>query len=363
MNEQSFFFDNAIIPTPKVSTRQTKNIRVLLDSRFRDTSRYPNTNAYVIELTDPIERVISAKLLNYNIPSSTNMVNASNNALSFTEDPILFATDGSVCPFDPTNIKNITVPSGNYQPAQLATQIQNQINAVSQASVVVTYDSISQIFSFQSDLTNKSTLIENLGFSLIFTQSNTIARTLGFYDNTTCYGALPNPVTLYFNNNLVAVSTFGLLAVGDKVVFSNATSTMSNEIAYVESTSKYIQLKNVATANMFNGSLNHGKIKAPSTFMPVQVVSNDYVILEIDPLGSAMNPTDQPVGRAFAILNNNFINTQLVAPYERTFTPPLNAIQRFRLSFKNYDGQLCDFENNENFVELLLMIEKHPHMY
>ena len=363
MNDQSFFFDNAIIPTPSKSTRQTKYVRVFLDSRYRDTTKYPNTNAYVIELSDPIERVISAKLLNYNIPVATNMVNASNNTLSFIEDPVLFATDGSICPFIPANVKTITVPSGNYQPAELATQIQNQINATSKASITVSYDNIAQTFTFQSNLTNKTTLIQDLGFSLIFISSTSIARVLGFYDNTTYYGALPDPVTLYYNNNLVAVTSFGPLALGDTVVFADSTSSMANEIIYIENTSKYIQLKHVATANMFNGSLNHGKINAPTTFMPVQTVSSDYVILEIDPLGSAMNPTDQPVGRAFAILNNSFINTQLVAPYERTFTPPLNAIKRFRLSFKNYDGQLCDFENNENFVELLLLIEKHPHMY
>ena len=362
-SDAAFYYKNDVIPVPQQSMRQTRNVRVLLDSRFRDLARYPQSNSFTIELTYPIEKVYSAKLVNYNVPISTNMISKSNNVLQFTEQVLRFEADGTIVPFDPASIVTITIPSGNYQPADLALQLQNLMNASSKATITVTYDPISQQFAFRSDLTNKTTLLENLGLSLLFIVPNSCARIVGFYDNTTYYGAVPEPVTVYYNNNIVALSgSFDQLAVGDRVVLSDGTNTQTNVIAFVDATNRYVQLRNLATGNLFNGSLNHGKIAAPAKFMPMQVVTNDYIILEIDPLGSNMQAVDQPVDRAFAVLSPGFATTQLVAPYERRFHPPINSIPRFRLRFKNFDGQLCDFENNENYVELLLTIERHPNM-
>lgn len=363
-SDPRFYYENSVIPVPAMALQQKKLVRVFLDSRYRDVTRWPNASSFAIEMDDPLLSVLSAKLINFMVPNNSNMISNSNNVLMFTEDLIKFAIDGSIVAFEPGNIKTIMIPSGNYQPADLATQLQTLMNAVSSTTITVTYDANTQLFSFRSNLTNKLTQAHNLTLSLIFTSPNSCARILGFYDGNIYYGATVEPVTVYYNKNIVAVTNFDQLAVGDAVVIADNNYTLWNGIAYIDTANQFIQLTNVATSNIFNGSMNHGKITAPAMFMPVNVVTNDYVILEIEQFCLGILPSDQPVNRAFAILSSsNFAATQQVAPYERSFYPPLNALRRFMLYFKNFDGQLCDFQNNDAWVELLLTVEKHPNPF
>ena len=358
--DRAFYFDNAVIPVPDSLTQKTRFIRLFLDSRYRDYNRYPSSSQYTIVLDDPIEKVISAKLINYSIPATTNMISLSNNMLQFSEEPVRFATDGTVLAFDV--VRTVTVPSGNYLPADLATQLQLLINAVSRSTVTVTYDAVSQRFTFRGDLTDKTTHARDLGFSLVFTLPNTCARILGYLDGTVYYGALGQPVTLYYNNNLVTVGGFENLAVGEVVVFADATYSFSDTIAYISAANMRVQLGAVAPQNIFNGSLNHGIVRAPTKFMPLTTTQDDYTLLQLTPFGAGILPQSQPVGRAFAVLHKNFQSTQIVAPYERTFRPPMNSVRQLMVTFTNYDGQLCDFQGGDNFLEILLMVEKHPTM-
>jgi hypothetical protein len=355
----AFYRDNDIIPVPSENTRLTRKVRVFLDSRYRDVRVFPSPSSFTILLDTAIERVLSAKLVNYRIPVNNNMISKANNLLSFSEDTIKFATDGTIAPF--TTVKTITVPSGNYDPTDLASVIQGLMNAQSLSNIAVTYDAVSQTLSFRSELTNRVTLVRNLGFSILCNDANTCARIIGFADGEVYRGAMAEPVTLYFNSNTLSLNVFDNLAVNDNVVIADRDYALDNVVTYIDPTNNYVQLLNNATNNIFVGSLNHGKVVAPMKFTPKIVASNDYIILEIDGFGLNMEPVTQPVGRAFAILTSNNL-TEQYAPYEKKFNPPLVALKQFKMKFKNFDGQLCDFDNVDNFVELLLTVEKHPQM-
>lgn len=360
--EAAFYRNNAVIPAPEQSLRMTKQVRVLLDSRFRDLDKYPGSSEYIIDLEEPIDHILSARLVNYKVPNNSYMISKVNNLLYFCEDPVQFSVSGAILPFSATSLKKVTIPSGNYQAADLAAKLQSLMNDVSRATITVTYDNNTQLFSFKSDLVDKTSLLQVLGLSLVFSKPNTCARIIGFYEGVIYYGALLEPVTVYYNSNIVTVNSFEQLAEKDPIVLSDSNYTLANGIKVIDSQNRLLQLVNLATSNIFNGSLNHGKITAPAKFLPVAVTNDDYILLEIDQFATKTLPVTKPAYNAFAILSSGFDHASQTEPYQRIFNPKL-SLSRMHVRFLNFDGQLCDFENNENFLEIVLTVEKHPHPY
>lgn len=357
--EDAFFRDHAIIRPPDKSQCKTRHVRVLIDSRFRDLELYPGSSEYVIDLDEPLDNIMSVELINYKVPNNSYMISKINNMLYFCEDPIQFSVQGAILPFDPANILKIVIPSGNYQPADLAAKIQSLINDVSRGTITVTYDTSTQLFSFRSNLTDRNSLLQVLGFSLTFAKPNTCARIIGFYEGIVYYGAVLEPVTVYYNGNTLTVNSLENLQETDPIVLADNNYTLANGIKVIDTSNKLVQLVNLATTNIFNGSLNHGKITAPAKFLPVAVANDDYILLEIDQFTTRTLPVTKPAYGAFAILSKGFNHVTQTYPYVRHFHPKI-SLSKVRIKFRNFDGQLCDFENNENFLELMFTVERHP---
>lgn len=362
MNIDRFYEENAIIRAPDKSVKKLRHMRVLADSRFRDLELYPSSSEYVMDLEEPIDNIITAELVNYKVPSNSYMISKVNNMLYFCEDPVQFTVQGSITPLNVASIKKIAIPSGNYQPADLAAKMESLINDVSRGTIVVTYDNNSQLFSFRSNLVDKTSLLQVLGFSLTFAKPNTCARIIGFYEGIVYYGAVLEPVTVYYNGNIITVNSLESLSVNDPIVLSDINYTLANSIKEIDASNKLVQLTNLATTNIFNGSLNHGKITAPAKYLPIAVANDDYILLEIDQFSTKTLPVTSPAYDAFAILSSGFNHVAQTYPYVRHFRPKV-SLSRLNIKFKNFDGQLCDFENNENFLEIILTVERHPHPY
>jgi len=81
------YYNNAIIKTPRIV--DIRKIRLVVDSRERNMTLFPNPNKYEINLTDFIPNVSSIKLVSSTFPFSSYMINKNNNKLYFEINSVL----------------------------------------------------------------------------------------------------------------------------------------------------------------------------------------------------------------------------------------------------------------------------------
>lgn len=161
MNTSDVFFKNALIPPPEMKSEVIKYTRVAIDSKDRDKSLFPNANSYEIKLNNEIDDVVSAKLINADIPLSMYLINK-------YFDTLTIEYNGST--------HNITLEHGDYQDTPLATMITTALNNTFGANTfIVTYNANKDNYVFAS--TNE--------FSLVFGASkNSLDALLGFGKRT-----------------------------------------------------------------------------------------------------------------------------------------------------------------------------------
>ena len=192
--------------------RAVRQTTIVVNSRDRNYSNYPNPNHFRYSLRRPLTNVISIELINATIPS-----------LLFTIEP----TWGSFTFSEETTKYNITLTPGYYTDSTIMVELQRQLNAIS--TKINTY-------SVTQDPRNLSIIIEAtngspVNFSLLFSSGdfkddinpntlalisiNTPARLLGFglndYTSSGYIITSPLPIDLenFFNRLYLHLETDG----------------------------------------------------------------------------------------------------------------------------------------------------------
>lgn len=157
MNNFDVFYKNALIPPPEERNEVIKYTRIAVDSKDRDKSLFPNANKYEIKLSNEIVDVISAKLINADIPLSMYMINQ-------YFDTVVVQVGSTTY--------NVQLDHGDYNESQLATLLTDSINTTIGSNVFsVTYNTNKDNFTFASSQV----------FSLDFNEGpNNLADLLGF---------------------------------------------------------------------------------------------------------------------------------------------------------------------------------------
>lgn len=166
------YIQNAIIPPPQelaATEPKHKYTRIVIDSKDRDITLFPDPNKYEIRFDDDIDDVVSAQLLSIDIPLSSYMINK------------------FFCEFDVTisgNMSTVVLDEGDYTATSLATMVQSKLNAISN-NFEVTYDEIKDNYIFKSQVP----------FSISFVnQTNSLHQLFGFKKDTytsTATGTVP----------------------------------------------------------------------------------------------------------------------------------------------------------------------------
>lgn len=188
------FFNNAIIPppqnTPSIETN-TKTTRIVIDSKDRDVTLFPEPNSYEVRFDDDIEDVMNMQMISIDIPLSSYMINKYFNTFTLIVD------DES---------RNIVLEEGDYTEQELASHITDVINT----NINVTYNSKKDGFVFTG----------TTPFSISFknqSANNSLHSMLGFkHDIYTSDGAniikSPHRKNFNFNNYIVmSIDQFDLL--------------------------------------------------------------------------------------------------------------------------------------------------------
>jgi len=168
------YYKNAVIPPPEDDLfyeGNTRNTRIVVDSKERNLILFPEPNNYEIVFDDDINDVVSVKLINIQLPMNTYLINKYFNTIKI----IIGVTS-----------YNVVLTIGDYTPANLAIEIADKLNAMSSPN---TFDCI------YNTLTDNFTILSNNTFKLDFTTVNPLSYLLGFKKQL--YQAIPSTNLTY----------------------------------------------------------------------------------------------------------------------------------------------------------------------
>ena len=263
-----------------------KSVYVHIDSRDRNYNNYSNSNSYTIKLNNyKIKNVKSIELISAKIPKSEYLINANNNKINFQENSVDYT---------------ITLDEGNYTSITLATQFENQLNALATDNeYTVNVDTISGILS-----------VLRIGGS--------------------------NSFSLLFSSGSYADS---LDSNGQLVIGSSPRKILGFEIQDYTSTD--------------------GSINSPNK---ISLNTNDEVFIEIDNnmghIDTIISENNYLKGKIFACIDMDvsyddikfFKNSEKKIIKE--YFPLMNNLYYLHIQFKNYYNNLYNFRGQENSLLL-----------
>jgi hypothetical protein len=163
LQHEDEYINNAIIPPPQELADiepKHKYTRLVIDSKDRDISLFPDPNKYEIKLEDDIDDVVSAHLLSIDVHLSSYMINK-----YFKEFDLIISGV----------ISKVILDEGDYTATSLASMIQTKMNMISNNTFEVVYDEIKDNYIFRS----------HISFSISFVnQTNSLHQLLGFKKDT-----------------------------------------------------------------------------------------------------------------------------------------------------------------------------------
>lgn len=134
-NDPATYYENALIKAPY--NKKMKHVRLVVDSRERNTTLFPNPNYYEINALEDIENVVSMSLLHADFPFDSYLVGKNNCLLILAYNSIVYT---------------IEIDIGNYTVQELATELTNALNtATSSSAFLVEYDARKDNFRFRCD--------------------------------------------------------------------------------------------------------------------------------------------------------------------------------------------------------------------
>jgi hypothetical protein len=133
----SAFSDKAVIMPPEAiydTDVQKRYTRVIVDSKDRNTQLFPNPNIYEIALDDDIEDVLTAELININIPFTQYLVNNTYKTFQVIRNSTTY---------------DVVLPIGDYSATDLAQVTATTLNAIENI-YDVQYSSLTDNFVFKA---------------------------------------------------------------------------------------------------------------------------------------------------------------------------------------------------------------------
>lgn len=177
-----------------------KYTRVVVDSRIRNKTLFPNPNDYEVPFDDDVYDVIKAQLIYIDIPFTSYMINSNFNQLFVSSNGSDFI---------------VTMPTGDYTKADFVTGFQTALNNTLNFEIGVSLD----------PLTDSLIFISEQEFTFKFAnKAKTLAMLMGFkqedYDSLpgSPYNQLRAPFRLNFDYNnyiIMDIDQFDLLRSSD----------------------------------------------------------------------------------------------------------------------------------------------------
>lgn len=207
--DQTFRYDKALIkPHDKPIERSDFKIKyVLIDSRDRNYTKYPNSNDYQIMLNEPIKDVVEVELIQAHIPSTAYLINKNNNKIYYyLAENEGIAYDGS------SELYMAEIEPGDWDATNIADRITEAFR-INKHDISVYYNEPTNKFSFVNNdddvLSNTISGCEtNIYLDFRKTNHNVGANAQPVVVATTNYDSLGNLQTSYKNQTMGEILGF-----------------------------------------------------------------------------------------------------------------------------------------------------------
>lgn len=151
------YYKNAVIPPPETASEVVKYTRIAIDSKNRNKSLFPNANKYEIKLSNEVSDVMSAKLINADVPLSMYLINKYFDTLVVSQNDVTH---------------NVQLEHGDYNELDLATMITRVLNtSIGDEQFAISYNKYKDNYTF----TSKDAFTLTFGIS-----SNSLDALLGY---------------------------------------------------------------------------------------------------------------------------------------------------------------------------------------
>ena len=376
-----------IKPPDRNKTHGSISKHIVVDSRDRNYTLYPNSNKYRIDLPQELRDVTSIELTLAQIPNTYYNISNNNNIFYISETP--------------NNIVSINIPEGQYNNNSLIYSLNGKYGDLFYqltSKYNFSRNPINLKLRIESNRLSGQEFIYNLNYLTNDTcspcQLNSIDKTIGFInqqyqsemvDLSYIYvgvggiiaygGESDQDYTLY---KLVATQNYGGIEVDfNKIFYVNDYFILNDTVNNIQYSCQVYEIKNDFTivfetldkknpiglvGNIFN---NISVLYSPNIF---QVENKPYVVLKVKEAKSL-----ESVGKsdgAFALipllnLENTIINQSTVPVHSliKYFSVPIGKLYWMDIEFLNYDGTLFNFRGQENMMTFTITCLNQPGKY
>lgn len=381
-------YDPLIIKPPdRNKTHGSMSRHLVIDSRDRDYTLYPNSNKYRVEVPQEWKDVVSLELTLAQIPNTFYNINQSNN--------IFYISDS------PTNILSVEIPEGQYNNHTLIDTFNGKYGDLFidfSSKLNFSRNPINLKLRIQSNRATNQEFIYNLNYLLVDTCSpcklNSIDKTIGFlnkqYESTmvdlsyifVSSGNITNTGKKsdqeYILYKLVANKTYNNIDVDfTSIFYINDYFILQDPITSNQFSCQIYEINNdfTITFEIISGGdpttlsglifKNISILYSPNIF---QIENKPYVILKIkeanmlNSIGAANNGyTIIPLLN----LENTIVNQATIPVHSviKYYNPPLGKMLWLDIEFLNYDGSLFDFRGQENMMMFTVTMLNQPGKY
>jgi hypothetical protein len=348
------------IDLQKIEKKEPKNEKkiskhtVIIDSRNRNYSIYPNPNKYLIELMEPHRNVERIELIAVMLPKTEYNINSDNNLLLVTINGIqeeLYLNQGqyvigSNVLGSPNYITNGTpVVSGLL--AELKYTLNKHTQSNSSFNVfLATLPNVQNGTGLHASVLNRIVITCNYDFSIDFTNTNYLSSSpyhvLGF--NCAVYNS--GNAVIYGHDNLGSCSS---------VEFENGTKhtitipSLSGDYDYDLMDDPKYTIMELEFGNRSANRIESTDISSNQKFAVIIYDANEPD--NIETYNSSTTFVQAAVsrrpGRLKALKGSDF-DKKII-----TFDPPI-TLENFKITFYKYDNSLYDFHNRDHMLSFEL---------
>jgi hypothetical protein len=345
----------------KITSKHT----IIVDSRQRDYSIYPEPNKYLINLMEPHRNVERIELIAAMLPKTEYNINTENNLILLTIGGItkqLYLTQGQY--LIGTNTIGITyTPNGTPALNGLLTELMNVLNSFYLPSIENNFNVfLATVPSIQGG-TGKNASICN---RIVIT--NSVDDFIIDFTNSSYLSGSPFRV-LGFNKQIISSSKTNIIYGTDNLGTCTAINLQSNDIHIISIASiigiydydlmdepQYIIME-LEFGNKSADRVESADIATNQKFAIIIYDANepDNIQSTYSTTGNITFDTKRP-GRLKALKGSDF-DKKII-----NFEPPI-TLENFKISFYKYDNSFYQFHNREHLLTFELDVADYDPKY
>lgn len=329
LNKEALNYRDALADRKNTFDRE-EDISVVVCSKMRDKTIYPNPAHYKIELDTEIENVIQAGLIQANFPVIAENIRDLEFFYSFH-------------PFDA--LTKVTIPNGIFKGDSLAVEITRQMNQLLHAGAILS--GAYYIEDASGLVMDTLTKARPAGATQFKVTLLTTFRRVVFQLIDDTGGVVNTPFALHFSRSSGEPMGFSEYAVTNEGVWEPTSQTY-----YLASNapSSFVRLANVDKRLAYSISGNQSPNQRGRL----------VIVLDIDPINGEGVETGKGFKNAFGVIpiKPSFCNDGILEinstsyPVSKVFPNGLSRIKNLTIRLLNDDGELFDFDGQEHFFTL-----------